>query len=107
MINKHPEHPQNPEETFEQYLKHVKVHGTGPRSGSRPTIDKKMVTRRIFLLQTIKGYDLRKYRESLGMNQGEFAAYLGVWREALNRWENGKSRIPVSVACLVITCQLC
>ena len=35
--------------------------------------------------------ETKRLRRSLGMNQGEFAKYLGISRAALSAWENGRA----------------
>ncbi|HEU5320159.1 MAG TPA: helix-turn-helix transcriptional regulator [Methylomirabilota bacterium] len=44
------------------------------------------------------GARLRQIREQLGLRQEHMAALLGVHRQTLNRYENGRLAIPVPVA---------
>jgi|GEM_PF-2902645 len=36
--------------------------------------------------------DIKKLRDKLNLNQGEFAKRIGVRRETVNRWETGQQR---------------
>jgi transcriptional regulator with XRE-family HTH domain len=38
--------------------------------------------------------DLRARRRALGLDQGQLARHLGVWRGTVNRWEAGRQPIP-------------
>lgn len=40
---------------------------------------------------------LRAARDAKKMTQQEFAKFLGVTRQTILNWENGKSRIPATV----------
>jgi len=41
----------------------------------------------------MKGDDLRRKREQLGLTQEELAKHLGVKRLSIIRWENGQTEI--------------
>jgi len=43
------------------------------------------------------GANIRELRKKLGLNQDEFAAYIGSSRELINYYENGKRPIPTEV----------
>ncbi len=42
--------------------------------------------------QKLEGLDIKGLRKRTKMNQIEFAAYLGVEKGTVNRWETGKRR---------------
>lgn len=45
--------------------------------------------------------NLKAYRESLGISQGDFAASLGILPSTYNQYEKGKNKTPIEVYRLI------
>lgn len=48
-------------------------------------------------MKKITGKEIRELREKAGLTQSDLAEILGYRREEINRFENGKRDIPLSV----------